>query len=118
MLPAVLKYNARRGDDKVRAPQRQVLDILWNQDTVAEVLNKKGLEKETAEAGDVVAAIISELGMPGMLHDVGMGRKKLDALAVNCLKYAWLKTEHVPLLEKKQVLDILETVIGDGKSLL
>lgn len=95
------------------------MNILWEQRPVAEVLKRKGLGKETADAGDVVGAIISELGMPRTLNDVGMGREKLDDLddlAVKCFKDAWLRTNPVPLLEKKQVLDILEAVVGDGKS--
>jgi hypothetical protein len=39
----------------------------------------------------------------------------LDALADNCLKDQWLKTNLVPLTEKKQVLEILEMAVGDGK---
>ncbi|KAG4425215.1 hypothetical protein IFR04_001582 [Cadophora malorum] len=116
MLPAVLKYNARHGDDEIRAWEQKVLNILRDQATVAEVLKRKGLQKETADAGDVVGAIISELGMPRTLNDVGVGREKLDDLAVKCLKDAWLRTNPVPLLEKRQVLDILEAVVGDGKS--
>ncbi|CZT41291.1 related to aldehyde-alcohol dehydrogenase [Rhynchosporium secalis] len=118
MLPAVLKYNAQHGGEEVKKAQQKVLDILWDQETVVEVLRKKGLGKETADAGDVVGAIITELVMPRTLKDVGVGREKLNALAVNCLKDKWLKTNPVPLTEKKQVLAILETVIGDGKSSL
>ena len=79
------------------------MNILWEQRPVAEVLKRKGLGKETADAGDVVGAIISELGMPRTLNDVGVGREKLDDLAVKCLKDAWLRTNPVPLLEKRQV---------------
>jgi alcohol dehydrogenase class IV len=73
-----------------------------------------GLEEETADAGDVVGAVISELGMPRTLKDVGVGREKLDALANSSMKDRWLQTNAVPLIEKKQVLEILEMVIGDG----
>lgn len=65
---------------------------------------------------DVIGAIITELGMPRTLKEVGVGREKLEALAANCLKDAWLKTNPVPLTEKKQVLEILEWVADDGKS--
>jgi alcohol dehydrogenase class IV len=116
MLPAVLKYNYKHGDEKVRKPQQKVLDTLWAEKTVAEVLTRRGLKKETADAGDVVGAVVSELGMPRSLKDVGVGREKLEALADNCLKDPWLKTNPVPLTEKKQVLEILEMVVGDGKS--
>jgi alcohol dehydrogenase class IV len=56
--------------------------------------------------------------MPRSLKDVGVGREKLDALAENCLKDPWLKTNPVPLVEKKQVLEVLETVVGEEKSSL
>jgi alcohol dehydrogenase class IV len=81
-------------------------------------LSKWGLKKETADAGDVVGAVISELGMPRTLKDVGVGREKLDALANSSMKDRWLQTNAVPLIEKKQVLEILEMVIGDGKNSL
>lgn len=86
MLPAILKYNYKHGDEKARKPQQKVLDILWDEETVADVLKRRGLKRETADAGDVVGAIISELGMPRTLQNVGVGREKLDALADNCLK--------------------------------
>jgi len=118
MLPAILKYNYKHGDEKVRNPQQKVLDILWGEKTVAEVLTRRGLKKESADAGDVVGAVITELGMPRSLKDVGVGREKLDALAENCLKDPWLKTNPVPLIEKQQVLEVLEMVVGDQKSSL
>ena len=86
MLPAILKYNYKHGDEKVRKPQQKVLDILWGEETVADALKRRGLKRETADAGDVVGAVISELGMPRTLQNVGVGREKLDALADNCLK--------------------------------
>lgn len=116
MLPAVLKFNYLHGDERVRALQGKVLDIFWAEATIAEVLTRRGLEREMADAGDVVAAVISELGMPRTLKDVGVGREKLDALAENSLKDACLATNPVPLTKKEQVLEILEAVVGDEKS--
>ncbi|KUJ15645.1 iron-containing alcohol dehydrogenase-like protein [Mollisia scopiformis] len=116
MLPAILKYNFKYGDEKVRKPQQKVLDLLWAEETVAEVLKKRGLTEEGSDAGDVVGAIISELGMPRTLKDVGVGRNQLDALAENCLKDVWLKVNPVPLIRKEQVLEVLEMVVGDTKS--
>ncbi len=113
MLPAILKYNYKHGDDKIQKLQQKILDILWNEETVAEVLTKRGLKKESADAGDAIGAVVSELGMPRSLKDVGVGRDKLDALAENCLKDPWVKTNPVPLLEKEQVLEILEMVVGN-----
>lgn len=112
LLPAVLKYNYFHGDEKVRKLQRKLLEILWNEKPIVEVLEKRGLRKEDADAGDVIGAVISELGMPRTLKDVGVGRDKLDVLANNALKDPWLPTNPVPLTEKKQVLEILEMVVG------
>jgi alcohol dehydrogenase class IV len=118
VLPAILKYNYLHGDDKVKKLQQKVLDVLWGEPAVVEVLKSKGLKKETADAGDVVGTVISELGMPRSLKDVGVEASQLDALADNCLKDPCLKTNPVPLTEKKQVLEVLQMVVGDGKSSL
>jgi alcohol dehydrogenase class IV len=118
LLPAVLKYNYLHGDDKVKKLQQKVLDVFWGEKAIEEVLSRSGLKNETADAGDVVGAVVSELGMPRTLKEVGVGRDKLDALADNSMKDRWLATNAVPLVEKKQVLEILEMVVGDEKSSL
>ncbi|RDW61041.1 iron-containing alcohol dehydrogenase-like protein [Coleophoma cylindrospora] len=115
MLPAILKYNYKYGDERVKQNQRKVLDILWAEPAVEKVLTARGLSKETADGGDVLDAVITELGMPRSLKDVGVGRDALDALAENCLKDRCLPTNPVPLTEKKQVLEVLEMVVGDDK---
>jgi alcohol dehydrogenase class IV len=114
LLPAVLKYNYLHGDEKVRKSQQKVLDILWADEAVVEISKNHGLEEGKADAGDVIGTIVSELGMPRTLKEVGVGRDKLDALADNSLKDRWLPTNAVPLTEKSQVLEILEMVVGDG----
>jgi alcohol dehydrogenase class IV len=113
MLPAVLKFNYLHGDEKVQKLQQKVLDAFWCEKTVAQVLRNSGLEKETADAGDVVGAVVSELGMPRTLKDVGVGRDQLDSLADNCLKDPWMKTNAIPLTDKEQVLEILKMVVGE-----
>lgn len=118
MLPAVLRWSYERGDEEVRELQRKVLDVLWGEEMIAGVLRGRGLGREKAVAGDVVGAIVSELGMPTTLKDVGVGREQLDALAGNCLKDRWLQTNAVPLTKKEQVLEILEMVAGDEKGSL
>ena len=114
MLPHVLKYNAKYGsnDEKVIGGQRKVLDALWGEATVKELLERSGLERGTSDAGDVVGAIVSELGMPRTLKDVGVKKEQLDALADNCLKDRWLPTNAVPLTSKEQVLEVLEMAAG------
>jgi alcohol dehydrogenase class IV len=116
MLPSVLKYSHLHGDQQVQKRQQKVLDVLWEEKEVANFLKLAGLKQDSAGAGDVLAAIISALELPGSLKDVGVGRDKFDALAHNCLKDRWLKTNAVPLIEKNQVLEILDMAAGDGKS--
>jgi len=108
MLPAVLKYTYKHGDFNVRLAQQKVLDFFWDDEVVCAVLEKRGLKKESADAGDVVDGLVRELGLPRSLRDVGVGKEKFDALADNCLKDRALKTNAVPILQKDQVLEILE----------
>lgn len=49
--------------------------------------------------------------MPRSLSDVKVGRDKLDSLAANSLHDRWCQSNPVPLREKEQVLEILETVV-------
>lgn len=113
LLPAVLKWNFLNGDEKVKTAQKKVLDVLWGEESVVKVLENRGLKKGEADVGDCVDAIIRELGMPRSLKEVGVGRDKLDGLAVNSLKDRWVRTNPIPLLEKKQVLEVLDLVVGD-----
>jgi alcohol dehydrogenase class IV len=65
LLPAVLKYNYAHSDEKVRTLQGKILGVFWGDGTITEVLTKRGLKKETADAGDVVGAVISEWACRG-----------------------------------------------------
>lgn len=108
MLPSVLKYNFQHGDEAVRKRQQKVLDIFWSEPSVANMLDGKGLHRESADAGDVVGALVEELGLPRSLKDVGIGSEKLDALAANSMHDRWIPTNPVSLTKKEQVLEILE----------
>jgi alcohol dehydrogenase class IV len=116
MLPAVLKWTYQHGDEKVRSRQQKVMDVLWGEKTVAEVLRKRGLQEGKADAGDMLDAVIRELGMPRSLKDVGVGKDKVDKLATNALKDAWLPTNPVPVTEKSQVMEILQMVVDDDQN--
>ncbi|KAF2837049.1 putative Fe-containing alcohol dehydrogenase [Patellaria atrata CBS 101060] len=112
LLPAVCKFNMRHAaKDNLVRKQRTVSDALWGLKDVVQVLERRGLEREQADLGDLLDVVISELGMPRSLKDVGVGREKLDALARNSLDDKWCKTNAVPLTEKNQVMEILETVL-------
>ncbi|KAL2798954.1 alcohol dehydrogenase [Aspergillus keveii] len=109
LLPAVCKFNARHNANVDR--QTRLRDFLLKQDIVTNVLESRGLKKEDVDLGDVLDAVIRELGMPRSLGDVGVGRDKLDGLAQNSLHDRWCRTNPVPLNKKEQVLEILEMVV-------
>ncbi|KAJ5551341.1 hypothetical protein N7535_000709 [Penicillium sp. DV-2018c] len=109
LLPAVCKFNAKHGAN--RKQQDKVREFLIQDPIVLEVLRGRSVTVETSDLGDILDAIIRELGMPRSLSDVHVGRDKLDAIAENSLHDRWCKTNPVPLKEKEQVLEILEMVV-------
>jgi alcohol dehydrogenase class IV len=113
LLPSVLKYNYLHGNQAVKGAQKKVVAVFWEVPTIATMLRERGLNRETADAGDLVGALVSELGMPRTLRDVGVTRDKLDALAENSMKDRCMPTNPIPLTEKAQVLEILATTLGD-----
>ncbi len=81
---------------------------MWSEPDVVEVLKARGLKEESSDAGDALDAVFRELGMPRSLKEVGVGREKFDALAVNSLKDPCCAVNPIPLTKKEQVLEILE----------
>jgi maleylacetate reductase len=73
MLPHVLRFN------KAVNAERQV----W----VADALGRPG-----EDAGDAVAALIAELGLPGTLRAVGVEANQLDAIAAGAMHDRWVHT--------------------------
>ncbi|GFG22543.1 lactaldehyde reductase [Aspergillus udagawae] len=109
LLPAVCKFNARHGAN--REQQERVGQFLVRNAEVARVLRDRGVDVSSADLGDVLDAVIRELGMPRSLKEVGVGRDALNELAANSLHDRWCRTNPVPLTEKGQVLEILEMVV-------
>ncbi|KAL2786658.1 alcohol dehydrogenase [Aspergillus keveii] len=109
LLPAVCKYNARHGVNTEQ--QARLCAFLPGQPGVGDVLASRSLLKEEVDLGDVLDAIIRELGLPRTLSGVGVTREHLDDLATNSLRDRWCATNPVPLVDKGQVLEILEMVI-------
>jgi len=60
------------------------------------------------QAADLVAELISELGLPTRLRDVGVNKDQLDAIAVGSLQNAWVRGNIVPINHAEQVRDILD----------
>jgi len=109
LLPAVCKFNAAHNANNDR--QDLVRQFLLHNDTVKDVLDRRGVDADKADLGDVLDAVIRELGLPRSLKDVGVGREQLDGLAENSLQDRWCVSNPVPLKEKGQVLEILEKVV-------
>lgn len=105
MLPAVCKWNAAKKANNER--QQICVDILMRDPEVRRLITSK----ESPDLGDILDAVIRELGMPRTLKDVNVGRDKLDVLAENSLKDHWIKTNAIPITEKGQVMEILEMVV-------
>lgn len=109
LLPAVCKFNAAHNANRDR--QARVREFLIRDPAVVEVLRSHAVIVDAADLGDILDAIICELGLPRSLTDVRVGRDKLDSLAANSLHDRWCKSNPVPLTEKAQVLGILEMVV-------
>ena len=105
MLPAVCKWNAAQGSNNAR--QQACVDIMMKDQEVSRLISGRN----DPDLGDILDAVIRELGMPRTLKDVGVGKDKLDLLAENSLKDHWIKTNAVPITEKSQVMEILEIVV-------
>jgi alcohol dehydrogenase class IV len=67
--------------------------------------------KSGPDLGDILDAVIRELGLPRTLKAVDVGRDKLDALAENSLKDHRIKTNALPITEKGQVMEMLEMAV-------
>src|ERR1700733_1030047 len=73
MLPHVLRFNVTVNAER----QKWVSEALGRPD---------------ATAGDAVAALIAGLGLPATLHDVGVKREQLDAIAAGSMHDRWVHT--------------------------
>lgn len=103
------KFNAAHNANRER--QAHVREFLIHDPVVSEVLKSRNVNPETADLGDILDAVIRELGMPRSLSDVKVGQDKLDSLAAHSLHDRWCQSNPVPLKEKEQVLEILEMVV-------
>jgi len=106
MLPAVCKWNAEK---KANINRQQIcVDILMRDAEVRKLMTNN----KSPDLGDILDAVIRELGMPRTLKDVKIGTDKLDLLATNSLTDHWILTNPVPITQKEQVMEILEMVVG------
>ena len=105
------KFNAKVNS----AQQSELLAVLWSEPDVVEVFAKYSLVEGKSDLGDAIDAIIRELGFPRSLKAYGVARDKLDAIAESSLGDVCCKWNAIPLLEKGQVMEILEMCLEDEK---
>lgn len=103
LLPAVCKFNKSVNEEQ----QRVVMNTLWGMEIVSKGGEMDGIWKEWMDLGDMLDALLIELGMPRSLRQVGVGKEKWDVLANQSLNDLWCKTNPVQLTEESQVKQIL-----------
>ncbi|KAK4205552.1 Dehydroquinate synthase-like protein [Triangularia verruculosa] len=114
MLASVLRWNLRNATGGwVEERQRRVSEVFWEDATVAEALEERGLSRKTASAGDVVEAYVAALGLPTSLKEVGIGKDKLEGLARNSMTDRCIPTNPVAIENEGKVLEILELALGE-----
>lgn len=91
-----------------------MLDALWTEPVIAEVLKSRSLTEEHADLGDALDAIIRELGFPRSLKAYGIGRDKLDQIAQSSVGDICCKWNAIPLEKPEQVMEILDMCLEDA----
>lgn len=109
LLPAVCKWNAKQ-NPLVAERQASLREALWDIYAVRRIFEAWGLgENEgTADLGDLIDALVRELGMPRRLEEVGIGRDRFQALAINALDDECTQTNPVRIDRVDQILEILD----------
>lgn len=86
LLPNVLKFNWKHGDDLTRQRQERIRKAFWSDPVLKDLFARKGLKEESADAGDLLDVYVRELGMPRTLKSMGIKKDQFDSLAENSLK--------------------------------
>ena len=107
LLPAVCKWNGKQSANNVER-QELMAKVFWDIDVARERFEARGLEEGKADLGDLIDVIVRELGMPRSLKEVGIGREKFEALAVNSLEDKCTQANPAKIDKKEQVLEILD----------
>jgi len=96
------------GMRRFKKKEESIRNILWDIPSARESFEGRGLKETTADAGDLIDAIVSELGLTRSLRVVGVRRDRFDELARLSLNDPWLVTNPVPVMRNEQVMEILE----------
>ncbi len=89
LLPHVMAYN-----HTATAHQQQL---------ISEALGERG-----TPAGELIARLVRDLGMPTRLRDVGVSREHFAAIAAGSLLNPWVRANPEPIGSPEQVIRILE----------
>ncbi|PLB36378.1 iron-containing alcohol dehydrogenase [Aspergillus candidus] len=111
LLPAVCKYNALHSPPSPTSRQNSLRQFLLRQPAISDVLHARAINKDTADLGDVLDAVIRELGLPRSLSEVGVGREKFDEIAEKSIRDSFCRGNPVPVVRGEQVVEILEMVL-------
>jgi alcohol dehydrogenase class IV len=108
LLPAVCKFNAIHGGVEILERQKVVRDTLWGIPEARHVFEKRCLTEEGADLGDLIDAVVRELGLKRTLQEFGVGSEMFEKLAEASLRDPFLRTNCVPIHKKEEVLEVLE----------
>ena len=89
MLPSVLRYNAG-----VNAARQEMV--------------ARAMDRPHMSAADAVAELVSDLGQPGRLRDVGVTRDHFNAIAAGAMQNLHVRANPRPITSTTDVIDILE----------
>jgi alcohol dehydrogenase class IV len=89
MLPAVLKWNESHNNEKQK----------W----IANALGRPNLS-----ASEAVSELISDLGLPKTLEEVGIKESQWEKIAEYALKHPTVQSNPKPIKKKDDVIQILD----------
>jgi alcohol dehydrogenase class IV len=107
-----MKYNITHGSSNPEISKRQdkIKEILWSESEVVSTFQKAGLQKDSADLGDLLDAYVRALELPRSLNEMNISSDLIPALSERALADFWSPTNPVPLLKAEQVKEILEMV--------
>lgn len=112
LLPNVLKFNWKYGDELTRQRQERAREVFWDAPGLRELFESKGLREDSTGAGDLLDVYLRELGMPRTLRSMGINREQLEALAESSLKDPCTVNGPVKV-GKEEAIEILEMAWDD-----
>ena len=104
LMTAVHKYNKTANEPR----QQVVCETLWSIAEAEALFIAKGLERDTADLGDLLDVIVRALGMPRSLKEVGVeGEERLWEVARNSMMDPCVDQNPVKIRGPEQVMEIL-----------